>query len=130
MREDKYTRCILCEGDTFQEAVDKFNEVMYENRMFRPTFERAGERFLVYISLTHFAPETIVEAKEMEGCRHTCKDCEHCVRDMNRFGVADKRKKVANCVLGNVVKRIRLDDTVCDTFYLEGQDRKEVNSGR
>lgn len=131
MREDTYTRCILCEGETFQEAVNKFNQAMYENRMYKPTFERAGEAFLVYIKMTQFAPETIAEAKSLEGCKHTCKDCEHCVRDLNRFGVADKRKKTATCHVGNVITRIRLDSSVCDRFYLEKQDeRKAVSSGR
>ena len=45
MKENKYTQCILCEGDTFLEAVDKFNKVMRENAAFSPTFERAGEAF-------------------------------------------------------------------------------------
>ena len=46
MKENKYMQCILCEGETFQEAVDKFNYEMMRNAAYNPTFERAGEKFL------------------------------------------------------------------------------------
>lgn len=128
MKENKYTQCILCEGDTFQEAVDKFNEAMRENAAFSPTFERAGEAFLVYIKVVERAPETIVEAKQLEGCRHHCEDCSHCKRERNRFGEVDKRKKKAYCDLHE--RRTMTSMVVCDSFYLEHQDeRGEVING-
>ena len=91
MKEQKYIQCILCEGDTFQEAVDKFNYEMLRLKPFNPWFERAGEAFLIYIKMVDLAPETIAEAKHVEGCVHTCKECDYCKREMNRYGVADKR---------------------------------------
>lgn len=128
MKENKYTQCILCEGETFQAAVDKFNEVMRIHAAFNPTFERAGEKFLVYFKVTERTPETIVEAKQLEGCSHHCEDCSHCIRDLNRFGEVDKRKKKAWCELKNNKTMTSME--VCDTFYLEHQDeRKEVVNG-
>lgn len=127
MKETKYVQCILCEGDTFQEAVDKFNFEMKRNAIFSPTFERAEDKFLIYIKVYDLAPETIAEAKQLEGCKHRCKDCCWCERDLNRFGVVDKRKKTAMCIAGDTPKKIRIDASVCDIFYLEHQDeeRKE-----
>ena len=125
MREEKYVQCILCEGSTFQEAVDKFNFEMKRHKPFNPTFERAGEAFLIYIKVRDLAPETIAEAKALEGCRHICKECDHCEREMNRFGVADKRKKYGFCTKNNVRKKIKLNQPVCDAFYLEQQDQRK-----
>lgn len=130
MKEKKYTQCILCEGATFQESVDKFNRVMRENSAFFPTYERVGESFLVFIKVTEHVPETVVEAKWLEGCRHYCSECEHCHRDLNRFGEIDKRKKTGTCHANGVIKKIRIDSIVCDTFYEEGQgQREEVVNG-
>lgn len=130
MKENKYMRCILCEGETFQEAVDKFNYEMMRNAAYNPTFERAGEKFLIYIKVTEFQPETIVEAKHLEGCDHICAECRHCERMLNRKGSIDKRMKVGYCIKGGKRRKIRTDSTVCDTFYLEHQDnRKEVING-
>lgn len=127
MKENKYVQCILCEGETFQDAVDKFNFEMRRLSSFNPTYERAGGRFLIYINVRDFAPETIAEAKQLAGCKHKCSECVHCERDMNRFGVVDKRKKTATCMVGYEPRKIRIDSSVCDVFYLEHQDemRKE-----
>ena len=130
MKENKYMQCILCEGETFQEAVDKFNYEMMKNAAYSPTFERAGEKFLIYIKVTEFQPETIVEAKHLEGCDHICAECRHCERMLNRKGSIDKRMKVGYCTKDGKRRKIRTDSTVCDTFYLEHQDeRKEVING-
>lgn len=130
MRENKYTQCILCEGSTFQEAVDEFNYQMMKNAAYNPTFERAGEKFLIYIKVTEFQPETIVEAKHLEGCNHICAECSHCERMLNRKGSIDKRTKVGYCIKNGTRRKIRTDSEACDTFYLEHQDnRKEVANG-
>ena len=127
MKEQKYIQCILCEGDTFQEAVDKFNREMQRHKPFNPWFERAGEAFLIYIKVTEHAPETIAEAKTIEGCVHTCRECDYCQREMNRYGVADKRKKYGYCTRAKERKKVSLDEVVCDIFYIEHQDeRKEA----
>lgn len=124
MKEHKYTQCILCEGATFQEAVDKFNREMQKYADFNPTYERAGEAFLIYIRLVKFEPETVVEAKHLEGCTNYCRDCVHCVRETTRFGEIDSRKKCGYCSLNGMI-RIRIDQIVCDEFYTENLERKE-----
>ena len=63
MKTSKYTQCILCEGDTFQGAVDRFNEEMKRLAQLNPTYERAGDKFLIYVNLYEDIPETIAEAK-------------------------------------------------------------------
>lgn len=128
MKENKYTQCILCEGETFQEAVDKFNSEMQRYSSFNPTFERAGEAFLIYVKLTALAPETVVEAKHLEGCAHSCEDCKFCERIRNRNGETDRRKKFAYCMRdGEQFKRkVRVDQIVCDEFYTDNLElRKE-----
>lgn len=128
MKENKYIQCVLCEGETFQDAVDKFNREMARLAPFNPTFTEKGEAFLIYYKVTEFMPENIVEAKQLAGCRHHCEDCEHCVRDLNRSGEVDKRKKKAYCEYHR--RRTFTDMIVCDTFYLEHQDeRREVANG-
>ena len=125
MKSSKYVQCILCEGDTFQGAVDRFNEEMKRLAQLNPTYERAGDKFLIYVDLYEEIPETIAEAKHLEGCRHTCKDCEYCERELNRFGTVDKRRKKAMCAATGSATWI--DSEVCDTFYLEHMDeRKEA----
>ena len=124
MKEHKYTQCILCEGATFQEAVDKFNREMQKHADFNPTYERAGESFLIYIKLTKFEPETVTETKHLEGCVNHCRECSHCVREKTRFGEIDARKKYGYCDLNGMIK-IRIDQIVCDEFYTENLERKE-----
>lgn len=116
MKEHKYTQCILCEGNTFQDAVNKFNTEMKRHAHLRPTFERAGETFLIYVTVVELAPETLVEAKHLDGCRHYCEDCASCVREKNRHGVIDARKKYGFCAEQDM-KKIRIDQIVCDEFY-------------
>ena len=60
--------------------------------------------------------------RSLAGCRHHCEDCGYCVRDVNRFGEVDKRKKKAYCERHN--RRTLTDMVVCDTFYLEHQDER------
>lgn len=125
MKEKKYTKCILCEGETKQEAVDKFNAVMLENRLFNPTFVKDEDgAFYVYVTLYDYVPETIAESKELEGERNYCKDCPLCDRDRNRFGEIDKRKMYGFCTANGARRKVRLDMAVCDKFYTE-QIRKE-----
>lgn len=123
MKTSNYTQCILCEGATFEESVRKFNVEMRRNAHLKPTYERVGESFLIFVTLYDTIPETIAEAKELEGCKHYCSQCDHCIRPLNRSGKPDMRNKRATCDVTG--KHIRIDMLVCDTFYLENQDRKE-----
>ena len=123
MKENKYMQCILCEGKTLADAVSKFNEEMKRNAQFRPTYERVGDSFLIYVKVVEVMPESIAEANFMQGCRHRCEECSHCVRTKKTDGSTDYRSKHAKCAYSG--NRVRTDGWVCDTFYLEQQDRKE-----
>lgn len=129
MKTNKYTKCILCEGATRQEAVDKFNKAMIAYRADRPTYKQLDDgTFYIFITVTEHAPENFAEVKLLEGCHHLCSECSHCKRDLNRFGVPDKRKKYATCDVDD--SRVWLNQPVCDTFYIEGQDEDEETERR
>lgn len=125
MKTNRYTKCILCEGDTLQEAVDKFNAEMKSHAAFKTRFERAGEAFLIYVDVEELAPETIAEAKHLEGCDRYCTECSECVREKNRFGNIDARKIFGYCARQNM-RKIRIDQTVCDDYFINDLEmRKE-----
>lgn len=124
MRVNKYTQCTPCIGATLAESVSIFNAEMHKLRAFKPTFERCGDSFLIYYTMEERVPETVVDAKELQGLFHRCEHCANCIRDRDRFGGIDKRKKHATC--GKDGERVRLDSAVCDDFYLRDYERKEA----
>ena len=126
MKESKYTQCVLCEGRTFQGAVEKFNIEMQRLSDYNPTYERAGKSFLIYYTIRKSVPEDIVEMKMLQGCRDKCEECAHCIRQKTDSGKVDKRTKRSFCELHNTITWI--DSTVCEEFYMENL-RKEVQCG-
>lgn len=123
MKDNRYIQCILCEGIDMADSVRRFNEEMRRLKEFEPTFERDGDRFLIYVRCKQLQPENIVEAKEMKGIHHTCVECEHCVRQNNRYGVPDGRIKKAICKKNG--QPTKITSSVCETYYLEHQDEDE-----
>lgn len=122
MKERKYKQCILCEGKDLAESVGIFNNVMKERGIKEPDFERVGDKFLVYITVTEQEPESLAEEMELKGCDHNCIECRHCERTMNRYGKPDERLRKALCTKKG--KKIYIDSPVCDTFYKEYQDNR------
>lgn len=102
-------------GNSPQETALLFNQAMQELAALHPTFERDGNTFWVTYTVVTQQPETLAEAHEMRGDTSYCGECPHCIRERNRFGEVDMRKKWATC--GDTGERIRIDDLACDTYY-------------
>lgn len=100
-----------------QEAALLFNETMMELAPMRPTFVREGNTYYIQYSIEYNEAETVTEEHELKGEYHNCAECPFCVRDLNRFGDIDLRKKWATCSASG--ERVRTDGTVCDTYYTE-----------
>ena len=122
MKVKRYKKCILCEGATLAESVKMFNDVMEELKDPNPDFERYNDSFLVYVTMYEQIPETVVEEKQVQGCSHTCKECNHCKRILTRKGEINKVTKKGKCDLNGM--SVFLESTVCEVFYEEHQDMK------
>ena len=104
-------------GNTPQEAALLFNEAMMELAPLHPTFQREGDTYYIQYSIELREAETAADEHELKGEHHTCEECEHCIRDRNRFGDIDARKVYGTCALTG--ERVRLRKSVCDTYYEE-----------
>lgn len=120
MKDHKYTQCILCEGKDLAESVKIFNEEMKKNGIKDPKFERVGDKFLMYVTVTEREPESLAEEMELKGHCHKCIECSHCEREKNKSGNYDARKKKAMC--NRKGKKVFINDDVCSIFYEEKQD--------
>ena len=110
-------------GSTPQETAMLFNQTMTELADLNPTYERDGGVFWIYYTVVKSEPETIVEEHELKGERAHCIDCPYLMRDLNRFGNIDGRKKWATC--GKSGERTNIDSTACEEYYrLNSKERR------
>lgn len=110
-------------GSTPQETAMLFNQTMVELADLNPTYERDGNVFWIYYTVVRSEPETIVEEHELKGERAHCIDCPYLMRDLNRFGNIDGRKKWGTC--GKTGERTNIDSTVCEEYYaLNSRERR------
>lgn len=109
-------------GSTPQEAAMRFNEAMMELAPLHPTYEREGDTYYIKYTVEYRQPESICEEYEMKGEGSKCVDCPYCVRDLNRFGDIDVRKKHATCTAKEGA-RIRIDSSACEIYY-EGKESR------
>ena len=123
MKQNKYPQAILCEGKTFAESVEIFNREMRMLKGEKFTYERKDDSYIIYVECVDRQPEGIAEAREMQGIRHTCVECDHCIRQMNRYGVPDARIKKAVCNKDGHMTTI--NTRVCNTYYIEHQDEEK-----
>ena len=105
-------------GRSTEEAAMLFNQAMIELAPLHPKFTREGDTYYIEYTVVYKEPECISEEYEMKGEGAYCTDCPFCVRDLNRFGEIDERKKHAVCTLHNG-ERIRIDSRACDDYYKE-----------
>ena len=119
MKRKSTTQIRVISGNTPQETAMLFNETMTELAELNPTYERDGSIFWIYYTVITEEPETLAERHEAEGERARCLDCMYCMRDLNRFGSIDGRKKWATC--GKTGERTNVDSVACDTYYTLSQ---------
>lgn len=115
MRTKTIPQTRVISGNTPQETAMLFNEAMTELADLNPKYERDGNVFWIYYTVVKTEAETIVEQHEMMGERAHCIDCPYLMRDLNRFGSIDGRRKWATC--GKSGERTHVDSTVCEEYY-------------
>lgn len=99
-----------------QETAMLFNQTMMELAPMHPTYEKDGDMFWIYYTVEYREAENICDEYELKGEGAKCVNCPHCVRDLNRFGDIDVRKKHATCTAKEGM-RIRIDSSACEIYY-------------
>lgn len=102
-------------GTTPEETAMLFNEAMQELADLHPTYERDGNTFWIYYTVVVNEAETLSEKCEESGEKATCLDCPFLLRDCNRFGNIDARKKWGTCT--KTGERTHIEGSACDEYY-------------
>lgn len=98
------------------EAAAEFNEAMMELAEMNPKFERVeGNSFWIFYSVEMTEPENIIEEHESAGEKAHCIDCPYMMRDLNRFGNIDARKKWGTC--GKTGERTNIESRACEVYH-------------
>ena len=109
-------------GDTPQEAAALFNEAMDRLAELNPTFEREGCTFWIHYKVIHDEAETLAEMNELAGNKAHCEECPFIIRELNRFGNIDARRKWATC--GKTGQRTNIECRACDIYYESTGERR------
>lgn len=115
MKRNSVMQVRAISGNTPAETAMLFNDAMNELAALNPKYEREGGVFWIYYTVETREPETLAEAYELKGEGRTCGECPFCMRDLNRFGAEDRRKKWATC--SKTGEKIRTDMSACDICY-------------
>ena len=115
MKTIKTIQSRFIDGSDGHEVSAEFNQAMMELAELNPKWERDGNSFWIFYSVEKTEAEDIIEKHEMAGENAHCLDCMYCMRDLNRFGNIDGRKKWATC--GKTGERT--NSRVCERYYTE-----------
>lgn len=115
MRRKSVMQVRAISGNTPEETAMLFNDAMNELAALNPRYERDGGLFWIYYTVESREPETLSEAYELKGEGKNCGDCPFCMRDLNRFGTEDKRKKWATCSQSG--EKVFIGASACDAYY-------------
>lgn len=115
MRSRSVIQVRAIQGHTPQETAMLFNQAMQELAALHPTYERDGGTFWITYTVVQDEAETLAERYQLMGDTSICADCPKIVRDLNRFGEIDARRKWALCA--STGERVRVEARACDTYY-------------
>lgn len=112
---------MFIKGNDSWETARLFNEAMVELAELNPTYEREGDSYWVF-----YKTEICREAEEPFVAPTSdahCEDCPYSMRDLNRYGNIDARKKWATC--GKTGERIHVESRACEIYEMLAERRKE-----
>lgn len=115
MKRKSVMQVRVISGNTPEETAMLFNDAMNELAFLNPKYERDGGIFWIYYTVETREAETLSEAFELKGEGKDCGQCPYCVKDLNRFGEEDKRKKWATCSQSG--EKVCIHSPACDIYY-------------
>ena len=101
----------ICGQDAWETA-EQFNEAMRELACLNPTYEREGNAFWIFYKVELVEEEEIGAEPKCNDNHAKCIDCPYLMRDLNRFGNVDARKKWGTC--GRTGERTHIEAQCCD----------------
>ena len=119
MKRKSITQVKAISGNSPEETAMLFNETMNELAMLNPKYERDGNVFWVYYTVETREAETLADVYEMKGEGRLCGECPFCMRDTNRHGNVDARKKWATCT--RTGEKVFIESGACDEYYRLGK---------
>ncbi len=123
MKHTKVIQSRFIDGTDGHDACAEFNQAMMELAELNPKFERNGNSFWIFYSVEMTEPENIIEEHEAAGENAHCLDCPYMMRDLNRFGNIDARKKWGTC--GKTGERTNIDSRACEIYHnLSDKERR------
>lgn len=126
MKTIKYSQSRFIDGSDGHETAAEFNEAMIELAGLNPKWEREGNSFWIFYTVEYEEPENLKDIYELKGVKACCIDCPYIVRDLNRFGTVDGRKKSAVC--GKTGARTNVENRACEIYYRDLERRKDGES--
>lgn len=106
-------------GNDSWETAELFNETMVELAELNATYERDGDAYWVYYKIEVSAEERFEEAPTTNA---HCEDCPYSMRELNRYGNIDARKKWGTC--GKTGERIHIESKACEIYETLTERRK------
>ena len=122
MKNTKIFQTRFIDGTDGHDTAAEFNAAMMELAELNPRFERDGKSFWIFYSVERTEPETLREEHEMAGEKAQCIDCPYVMRDLNRFGSIDGRKKWATC--GLTGERTNIHSRACEEYHKLAERRR------
>lgn len=115
MKHTKIHQTRFIDGADGHDSAAEFNAAMMELASMNPRFEREGKSFWIFYTVEITEAENAIEEHEMAGENAHCIDCPYCMRDLNRFGNIDGRKKWATC--GKTGERTNIESRACEIYH-------------
>lgn len=115
MKTIKMVQSRFIDGADGHDTSAEFNQTMEELAGLNPKFERDGKSFWIFFTVEKVEPENVVEEHELAGESATCLDCPYLMRDLNRFGNIDTRKRWATC--GKTGERTHIGSRACEIYH-------------